>query len=76
MAKEDYITQKQYEISRKWIEMKDCTFKPKINRKNTFHQKRNSNSCIGLRSILEDKKQVIDFNTPSVIISENENDNN
>ena len=56
--------------------MKDCTFKPKINKKNGFHQKRKSNSCIGLRNNLDDKKQVIDFNTPSVIISENENENN
>ena len=47
---EDVIIQKQYEESKKWLELKDCTFRPKINQ-NTFHNKKKSNSCLGFRRI-------------------------
>lgn len=51
IAKEkDEKIQKTYEQTKKWRELKDCTFQPKINKDNTFKNKRKSNSVQGLRN--------------------------
>ena len=41
---------KTYEETKKWRELKDCTFVPKINKEAVFKNKRKSNSAQGLRS--------------------------
>ena len=39
---------KTYEETKKWREMKDCTFVPKINKEPVFKNKRRSNSVQGV----------------------------
>ena len=57
-AKVKDLKLRDYQEAQQWRELKDCTFKPKINSNkiNTFHKKRMSKSVMGIISRTKNNK--------------------